>query len=84
MPHAVRAALPDADVTVVRLTAPAALIEQRLRTRDSDSELYRHLAEHSAMTAAMDRFGVGDFLVVNDRPVRQIALDVLRCCGWLI
>ena len=84
MPDAVRAALPDADVTVVRLTAPAALIEERLRTRDSDSELDRHLAEHSAMTAAMDRSGVGDFLVVNDRPVRQIALDVLRCCGWLI
>jgi adenylylsulfate kinase len=83
LPDAVCAALPDADVTVVRLTAPAGLIEERLRQRDSGPELEQHLDEHIAMTAAMDDSGVGDLFVTNDRPVRQVAVEVLRLSGWL-
>jgi hypothetical protein len=76
-------AVPGAVVTVVRLHAPLAVLEQRIRLREPaspDGELdgarwwTRHFeGEHPE-----------DYLVESDRrPVREIARDVLRVAGWL-
>jgi predicted kinase len=76
-------AVPGAVVTVVRLHAPLAVLERRIRLREPgapDGELdgarwwTRHFeGEHPE-----------DHLVESDqRPVREIAEDVLRLAGWL-
>jgi hypothetical protein len=76
-------AVPGAAVTVARLHAPLAVLEQRICSREPaspDGELdgarwwTRHFAaEHPE-----------DYLVESDqRPVREIADVVLRLAGWL-
>jgi hypothetical protein len=76
-------AVPGALVTIARLHAPLAVLEQRIRRREAaspDGELdgarwwTRHFeAEHPE-----------DYLVeTHERPVREIAVDVLRRAGWL-
>jgi hypothetical protein len=76
---ALRAALPGVELFVVRLTAPPALIEQRLRVRDAGAQLAEHLAE--AARGAQTR--LEDAVVENgERPLRDVADDVLGAAGW--
>jgi hypothetical protein len=76
-------AVPGAVVTVARLHAPLAVLEQRIRLRElasPDGELdgarwwTRHFeVEHPE-----------DYVVASDqRPIREIAADLLRLGGWL-
>ena len=75
---AIRAAVPDADLTVVRLVASPAEIEARLRRRDAGAMLAEHLAEAERFTRAMDAAKLEGAVVSNDgRPVRAVAEDVL-------
>lgn len=77
-----RDALPTAAVTVVRLHAPLALIEERLRTREPypDSEL----RAARWLTPRMDRGRVENHVVENGRrPLREVATEVLRSAHWL-
>jgi hypothetical protein len=75
---AIRAALPDADLTVVRLVASPAAIEARLRRRDAGATLAEHLAEAGRFTRAMDEGSLEGAAVSNDgRAVRAVAEDVL-------
>jgi chloramphenicol 3-O-phosphotransferase len=75
-------AVPGAAVTVVRLYAPLSVLEQRIRLREPGSpegELdgARWWAEH------LDKTRQGDHLVDTvDRPVDEIAREVLRLAGW--
>src|SRR6266852_4820884 len=57
---ALRDAVPDADLTVMRLNASPQTIERRLRLRDSGQELEEHLRESEHMTHVMDRAGLED------------------------
>jgi len=76
-------AVPDALVTVVRLHAPLAVIEQRIRLREPgppDGELdgARWWTRH------FEGEQPEDYVVETDeRPVRDIAREVLRLAGWL-
>lgn len=75
-------AVPGAEITVVRLEAPLALIEQRIRRREPYPE--PELSGARWWQERMDRLAVEDFLVDNAcRPVREVARDVLRGAGWL-
>ena len=76
-------AVPGAVVAVARLHAPLAVLEQRIRLRElasPDGELdgarwwTRHFeVEHPE-----------DYVVESDRrPIREIAVDLLRLGGWL-
>jgi len=75
----IRAALGGVELTVVRLDAPAALLEARIRARDSGRELEEHLAELAGGAAP-------DFphhVVANDgRAADAVAADVLRASAW--
>ena len=79
----VREAVPAAIVTVVRLHAPLAVLEERIRLREPASpegelEGARWWARH------FEGEHPEDFLVETDqRPVREIARDVLTRAGWL-
>jgi hypothetical protein len=76
-------ALPEADLTVVRLVASAQTLEARLRRRDSGQVLEEHLLQAAAMSGAMDQAALEDFRVENDgRPLRAVAEDVTRRAGW--
>lgn len=76
-------AVPGAVVTVVRLHAPLNVLEQRIRLREPsspDGELdgARWWARH------FEREHPEDHLVESDqRPIREVAAELLRLAGWL-
>jgi hypothetical protein len=78
-----RAALPGVELTVLRLVASEALIERRLRARDTGAQLAEHLAESAAFAARAEANALEDAVVDNgDRPVDDVAADVLKAAGW--
>jgi chloramphenicol 3-O-phosphotransferase len=78
-----RAALPGTDVFVVRLVASQDVIERRLRARDSGAELAEHLAETARFAARGEANALEDAVVENgDRPLSEVAADVLAAAGW--
>ena len=75
----IKAALAGVELSVVRLDAPAALLESRIRARDTGRELEEHLAELAAATPPEFLHAV----VANDgRTAAAVAADVLRTVGW--
>ncbi len=81
---ALRLAVPDADLVVVRLTALPSTIESRLRRRDSGEELEEHLRESMEMSRVLDRAGLEEMAVANDnRTPQEVAREVLQRVGWI-
>jgi hypothetical protein len=79
----VSAAVPGAVITVVRLHAPLPVLEARVRVREPASP-GAELDGARWWTRHFEREQPEDFLVQSDqRPLREIAADVLRCAGWL-
>jgi hypothetical protein len=73
-----RAALPDAEIAVVRLVASPGAIEERLRRRDAGAMLAEHVAEAERFARTMDEANLEGTIVSNDgRAVRAVAEDVL-------
>lgn len=78
----VSAAIPGAATIVVRLQAPLSTLEQRIRRREPDApedDLMgaRWWAQH------LDDVKPEDYLVATEnRPVREIAGEVLRLADW--
>jgi hypothetical protein len=76
-------AIPGAAISVVRLDAPLSVLEQRIRAREPgapEDELVgaRWWTEH------LDEVRVEDFVVqTENRPVAEIAREVLQLAGWL-
>jgi hypothetical protein len=77
-----REAIPGAEIVVVRLRAPLALIEQRLHRRQPHPE--DELSGARWWHPRMDRCLVEDVLIDNaGRPLREVAAEMLRAAGWL-
>ena len=76
-------AVPGAEVTVVRLRAPLAVLRARIRSREAgDPSWFLGAAAHTA--TVLEHARVEDHLVDNeDRPVAAVAKEVLRRAGWL-
>jgi hypothetical protein len=78
-----RAALPGVELFVVRLVASQAVIEQRLRARDSGAQLAEHLAETAEFAARGEANALEDAIVANDdRALAEVAAEVLAAAGW--
>ena len=79
----VTAAVPGAQITVVRLRAPLAVLHERIRTREaSDPEWFLGAAAYTA--EVFERAQVEDHLVDNEnRPATAVAEEVLHRVGWL-
>jgi predicted kinase len=74
---AVRAAVPEAEIVVVKVTASPGTIAERLRSRDTGAVLEEHLAQ------TLEPAPVEDFEIENDgRPIREVAEELLRRLGW--
>ena len=80
----IRAAVPAARVTAVRLDAADAELERRVRTREVGSGLDRQLRRTLAI-AALFRGRPADRPVVStdERAVTDVAADVIAAAGWL-
>jgi len=79
----VTAAVPGAQITVVRLRAPLAVLQERIRSREaSDPDWFLGAAAHTV--EVFERAQVEDHLVDNEnRPATVVAEEVLRRVGWL-
>jgi DNA polymerase III delta prime subunit len=78
------AAIPDAVITVVRLTAPLPVIEERLRRRELGAGLAWHLDRAAELDAHWRAHPVEDLLVETaDRSVRSIALEIASAVAWI-
>jgi predicted kinase len=76
-------AVPGAQITVVRLRAPLAVLHQRIRSREaSDPDWFLGAATHTA--EVLEQAQVEDHLVDNEnRPATVVAREVLHRVGWL-
>jgi adenylylsulfate kinase len=79
-----RAAVPGAQITVCRLVAPEALRVRRLLGRMPPGPSREwHLVRTVELEEILCRLGHEEFTVENgDRPVREVALEVLARAGW--
>jgi hypothetical protein len=66
---------------VVRLTVPLEEIEKRL-SHDVTTGRRDDLREAAAWVAASSGIGIEDRAVPNDRPVHEVAVEVLNWLGW--
>ncbi len=80
-----RRAVPGAEITVCRVTAPEALRLARLRGRMAPgASLDWHLARTVELEAILEDVACEAFVVENGpRPVREVALEVLVRAGWI-
>ena len=76
-------AVPGAQITMVRLRAPLAVLHERIRSREaSDPDWFLGAATHTA--GVFERAQVEDHLVDNEnRPATAVAEEVLHRVGWL-
>lgn len=79
-----RAAVPGVEITVCRLIAPEAVRVDRLlgRMPPGPSRDW-HLSRTVELESTLNRLAGEDFAVENDRPVREVALEVLVRAGWV-
>jgi hypothetical protein len=76
------AVVPGADITVVRLRAPLPLLRERILAREAGDPAW-YLEAAAYLDSVFDTAEVEDFIVDNvERPVRDVAADVLRLAGW--
>ena len=66
---------------VVRLTVPLPEIEERLRP-DPTAGRRDDLREATAWVTGSIGVGIEDTTVSNDRPIREVAADILDWLGW--
>jgi hypothetical protein len=78
---AVRQALPEVDLFVVRLAVPQQMLQARLQRRDSGQEL----TEHLALITHAETLDLEDAVIDNgdERPPGVVALEILTMTGWL-
>ena len=81
---ALRAAVPDLDITVVRVESPPDLVRSRLERRDTGAILEHHLVQSAEYSMVVGGLGLEDLVVSNDdRPIRALADEVLDRLGWV-
>jgi broad-specificity NMP kinase len=76
-------AIPGAELTVVRLQASPATLEERIRRRMPGAGVQWHLDRAPVLAEVMERAAIEDHLVETDgRGLREIAEEVLDRVGW--
>lgn len=79
-----RAAIPGADILVVRLTASLSTLHERVKQRELGAGLAWHLQRAPELAAIMERNHVEDLLVSTDgKTVTEIAREILQQTRWM-
>lgn len=79
------AAVPGADILVVRLRASVASLAVRVQRREVGQGLDWHVRRSAELAAQMERERVEDIVVETDgRGVPELAQEVLDRSGWVI
>lgn len=77
------AAIPGAQITIVRLRAPLAVIFERIEHRNTGATPEWDRDRAGVLVAQMERDKVEDFAVeTTDRSPEEIALEILARTGW--
>jgi hypothetical protein len=80
----VAAAVPGAQITVVRLRAPKEIVEARIRHREQGRDPSWYLEAAAYLVETMERSDIADHVIETaNRPVSEVAQDILRMVGWL-
>jgi hypothetical protein len=80
----IRAAIPEGDIIVCRLTAPLATMQRRVAAREPGMLQHTFVARVAVLEEILDDADLEDFTVHNDgRSVTDVARDVLAGAGWL-
>jgi hypothetical protein len=80
----IRAAVPGADITVVRLRAPLNALDARIRSREAGRDPQWYLDTTAYLIDKLEHAGVEDHVVENHgRSAADVAAEVLRVTGWL-
>ena len=69
-------------VKIVRLTAPLAEIERRLRSNVTTARHHDDLPTAAAWIDASTGVGSEDLTLPNDRPIREVATEIVAWLGW--
>jgi hypothetical protein len=69
-------------LSVVRLTVPLPEIEQRLRSNVTTARRRDDLPRAAEQIAASMGAGIEDLTVANDRPIRQVATEIVDWLEW--
>jgi predicted kinase len=78
-----RAALPDAELTIVRLQASVPTLHRRLEQRESGASLAWHQLRAAELALLTERAAVEDLLVdTEDKAVPDIARTIFARIGW--
>jgi predicted kinase len=79
----IRAAIPDSNVVVCRLTAPVETMQRRLRTREPGMLQQTFLARARELDEILERAHLENFCVANDNcSVTEVTAEVLTLAGW--
>ncbi len=80
----IQEAVPGAQITVCRLRARLAVMQQRVRQREPGMLQKQLVARVAELEASLDAGPPEDFSVANDdRPVTEVAREVLARARWL-
>ena len=79
----VYAALPGARCRVVWLEVSRETVSERLAAREIGSAFEWHLRRAEEIRRSARDHDLADFAVDGERPVREVAVDVLQGAGWL-
>ena len=83
--HQIAEAVPGADITVVRLRAPLKILHERLSVREHPRSADWYLNVATYLVEKMEQSKVEDYVVeTENRLPHEIAVDVLRCAGWML
>ena len=81
----ISAAVPGADISIVRLRATNKTLQARVRQRERGLGLARHLRRATELAALMDVAAIEDAVVDTDgRTVLEIAREILVRSGWVL
>ncbi len=77
-------AVPGADILVIRLRARLEVLQARIRSREAGRDPGWFLGTAAYLAPVLEQARVEDHVVDNeDRPIAEVAEEVLRLAGWL-
>jgi hypothetical protein len=80
----VAAAVPGAQITVVRLRAPKEIVQARIRHREQGRDPSWYLEAAAYLVETMERSDIADYVIETaNRLASEVAQDILRTVGWL-